>query len=110
MSTSLVRLAESAGLDRDTARTVLEERRFKDAVDVDWEKSRTYGVTGVPTFVAGDQKLVGAHPYETLDALMRQVGATEARSRGIDPKDHPAKSAAGKGIPDGIPIALRSFF
>ncbi len=76
----LVRLAESAGLDRDEARTVLEERRFKDAVDVDWEKSRTYGVTGVPTFVAGDQKLVGAHPYETLDALMRRVGATEPDS------------------------------
>ena len=42
------------------------------AVDADWEKSRRYGVTGVPTFVVGRQGVVGAQPYEALEELVRQ--------------------------------------
>ena len=42
----------------------------KDAVDADWAKSRQYGVTGVPTFVAGKTGVVGAQPYETLEQLV----------------------------------------
>ena len=32
-------------------------------------------VTGVPTFVAGGQGVVGAQPYEVLVKLLEQVGA-----------------------------------
>ena len=39
------------------------------AVDADWAKSRQYGVTGVPTFVAGGYGVVGAQPYEALEQL-----------------------------------------
>ena len=49
----------SVGLPADEARAVLDERRFKDAVDADWEKSHRYGVTGVPTFVAARYGVVG---------------------------------------------------
>src|SRR6201988_2497838 len=45
-------IAQSVGLPADEARAVLEERRFKEAVDADWAKSHQYGITGVPTFVA----------------------------------------------------------
>src|SRR6058998_1981874 len=48
----LVDIAQSVGLPAVEARQVLTERRFKDAVDADWAKSRQWGVTGVPTFVA----------------------------------------------------------
>src|SRR5947209_20434125 len=41
----LVEIAGSVGLPADEARTVLAERRFKDAVDADWAKSHAYGVT-----------------------------------------------------------------
>ena len=54
---------------------VLEERRFKDAVDADWAKSRQLGVTGVPTFVAGGYGVVGAQPYEVLVQLVEKAGA-----------------------------------
>jgi predicted DsbA family dithiol-disulfide isomerase len=54
---------------------VLAERRFRDAVDADWAKSRRYGVTGVPTFVAGEDGVVGAQPYEVLVQLLEKVGA-----------------------------------
>jgi predicted DsbA family dithiol-disulfide isomerase len=71
----LVEIAESVGLSRDTARAVIEERRFQSAVDADWAKSRQYGVTGVPTFVAGGYGVVGAQPYEALEQLLNEAGA-----------------------------------
>lgn len=68
-------VVSSVGLDVDEARAVIEERRFREAVDADWEKSRNYGVTGVPTFVSNGQGLVGAQPYEALQELMAAAGA-----------------------------------
>ncbi len=56
---------------RRQAREVLEKRTYKDAVDADWEKSRRYGVTGVPTFVVGNRGVVGAQPYEALEELVK---------------------------------------
>jgi predicted DsbA family dithiol-disulfide isomerase len=53
----------------------LAERRFKEAVDADWAKSRQWGVTGVPTFVANRYGVVGAQPYETLAQLLERAGA-----------------------------------
>jgi len=69
----LVQIAESAGLPGDKARQVLEKRSYKAAVDADWEKSREYGVTGVPTFVAGGRGVVGAQPYEVLEQLVEEA-------------------------------------
>lgn len=69
----LAELAESVGLSREAALEVLEKRTFKDAVDADWDKSRKYGVTGVPTFVADGRGVVGAQPYEALVELVKQV-------------------------------------
>ena len=43
------------------------------AVDDDWKLSRQIGVTGVPTFVAGRYGVVGAQPYEALEALVRKA-------------------------------------
>lgn len=69
----LLEVARSIGLDEAEAAQVLETRSYKDAVDADWEKSRQYGVTGVPTFVAGRQGVVGAQPYETLVQLIESI-------------------------------------
>jgi predicted DsbA family dithiol-disulfide isomerase len=71
----LVEIAASVGLPREEARAVLEERRFKEAVDADWSKSHQYGVTGVPTFVAARYGVVGAQPYEVLEQLVQKAGA-----------------------------------
>ena len=75
----LVAIAAAVGLNADEARQVVEQRTFKDAIDADWSKSRSYGVTGVPTFVAGGYGVVGAQPYETLAQLIEKVGE-EART------------------------------
>jgi predicted DsbA family dithiol-disulfide isomerase len=74
----LLEIAGAVGLPVDEARRVLEERTFKAAVDADWALSRHYGITGVPTFVAGRHGVVGAQPYEVLEALVRQVATEEA--------------------------------
>ncbi len=71
----LLEIATQVGLLADGAREVLEKRTFKDAVDADWKLSREYGVTGVPTFVAGRQGVVGAQPYEVLEQLVREAGS-----------------------------------
>ena len=71
----LMDIAREAGLPEDGAREVIEERTFEAAIDMDWAKSRQYGVTGVPTYVAERQGVVGAQPYETLEQFMDGVGA-----------------------------------
>jgi predicted DsbA family dithiol-disulfide isomerase len=70
----LVEIAASVGLPAAQAREVIEKRTHKAAIDADWEKSRRYGVTGVPTFVIGSNGVVGAQPYEALEALVKQAG------------------------------------
>jgi predicted DsbA family dithiol-disulfide isomerase len=77
----LAGIAERAGLAPGAARDVLLERRFKEAVDEDWARSRALGVTGVPTFVAVGYGVVGAQPYEVLQQLMQAAGAA-AREAG----------------------------
>jgi predicted DsbA family dithiol-disulfide isomerase len=67
----LVKIAEGVGLPGDQAREVLRSRGYKAAIDADWAKSREYGVTGVPTFVAGGRGVVGAQPYEALEELVK---------------------------------------
>jgi predicted DsbA family dithiol-disulfide isomerase len=54
---------------------VVTERRFKAEIDTDWQRSRDYGITGVPTFVAGGRGVVGAQPYATLERLLHMAGA-----------------------------------
>jgi predicted DsbA family dithiol-disulfide isomerase len=71
----LTDIARSVGLPPEDARAALAERRFKDAVDADWAKSRAYGITGVPTFVADRYGVVGAQPYEVLVQLLEKAGA-----------------------------------
>ena len=69
----LLDIARHVGLSADDAREVLEKRTFKDAIDADWKLSREYGITGVPTFVAGGYGVVGAQPYEALEQLVRKA-------------------------------------
>ncbi len=71
----LLDVAQSVGLPPAAARQVLEERSFSDAVDKDWARSRQLGVTGVPTFVAGQAGVVGAQPFHVIEQLLIQAGA-----------------------------------
>jgi predicted DsbA family dithiol-disulfide isomerase len=71
----LLDIAKSVGLDPALATQVIDKRTHRAAVDADWEKSRRYGITGVPSFVAGGYAVVGAQPYEALEALVQRASA-----------------------------------
>jgi predicted DsbA family dithiol-disulfide isomerase len=71
----LADMAAAAGLSPLEARQVIDERRFRDQVDKDWERSRRLGVGAVPTFMIGDERLVGAQPYEALAQIASAAGA-----------------------------------
>ena len=73
----LLEIVKAVGLPVDAARQVIEQRTFKAAVDADWKLSREYGITGVPTFVAGRYGVVGAQPYEALEALVQKARSDE---------------------------------
>lgn len=77
----LLEIAREVGLPVEAAREVLAKRTFKEAVDADWKLSRDYGITGVPTFVAGMYGVVGAQPYETLERLVQKVESEEGAGR-----------------------------
>ena len=76
---NLVPIAEQVGLPADEATSVLSERRYREAVDSDWQRARDLGVTGVPTFVIGNQGLVGAQPYEQLQTFVQSAGAVRRK-------------------------------
>jgi len=57
------------------------EADLQAAVDADWELSRRYGVTGVPTFVVGRQGVVGAQPLRGAGALVGKAG-TQTNTEG----------------------------
>jgi predicted DsbA family dithiol-disulfide isomerase len=67
----LIQLASSVGLSENEARHVLESRAFKEAVVADWSRSRTLGITAVPTFVMGREAAVGFQPYDVLEQLVK---------------------------------------
>lgn len=78
----LLDMAESAGLNRNEAAKVLENRTFKDAVDADWALSRKMNIKAIPCFAAGNQILSGAQPYEMLEKMLKSQGV---RKRGTAP-------------------------
>jgi predicted DsbA family dithiol-disulfide isomerase len=74
---NLMAVVRQLGLPEDEAREVLASRRFRAAVDTDWQRCRNLGITAVPTFVVGNSAVVGAQPYEVLESLVVKAGAVE---------------------------------
>ncbi|MCG8632340.1 MAG: DsbA family protein [Desulfobacterales bacterium] len=70
----LLDIAERAGLPRDKAGTILEKRKFSQAVDGDWEKSENLGIMVAPTYIPNRDRLTGSQSYESLEALMASNG------------------------------------
>ncbi len=75
----LVTAAAGVGIPAEEARQVLARRTMRAAVDADWVRSRTLGVTGVPTFFVDGRRVVGAQPYEVLEQLVESAGAKRRR-------------------------------
>jgi predicted DsbA family dithiol-disulfide isomerase len=68
----LLGIVGDIGGDPEKARRALEEGRFRAAVDQDWQRSRSMGITAVPTFVNNGRHLVGAQSYRELARFISQ--------------------------------------
>ena len=75
----LVSLAKSVGLPENEAKSVLESGTYQEAVDRDWARCHQLGVTGVPTFVTGQQATVGFQSYESLEQFLKACGAKKRK-------------------------------
>ena len=67
-------VVSKSGLNPEEARKVIKNRLFMKNIDDDWNKSRNYGVTGVPTYVYQKQSMVGAQPHENLVEFLNHCG------------------------------------
>lgn len=78
----LTGLAAELGLDAADLRQALDERRYRPKVVEQYDEARQIGVTAVPTFVADNLAIVGAHPYRGFERLMEAVKAPRRVSEG----------------------------
>jgi predicted DsbA family dithiol-disulfide isomerase len=51
------------------------EPAFRARVDAMGREAARAGVTGIPTFLIGDRRVVGCQPYEVLAAAAEAAGA-----------------------------------
>lgn len=73
----LIDLAQSVGLSDDDPSKIMNNRVFASAVDRDWELARELNIMVLPTFLMGEKRLVGAHPYHRLERFVRENGASK---------------------------------
>jgi predicted DsbA family dithiol-disulfide isomerase len=79
---TIVRLGEESGLPGDELRQALQDEVYKERVEEAVEGARMAGVRSVPTFIFDEQyAVVGAQEYETLQAVMKELGR-EPRAEG----------------------------
>lgn len=69
----LVEVAESINLSGKEALKVIQDRTYRDAVDLDWKRSYQLRITAVPSFLFNNQLLVGAQKYEVLEKLLLSI-------------------------------------
>ena len=89
----LATLAKSIDLPEEEARSVLESRTFKEAVDADWSRSHFLGITAVPTFFIDERVVVGFPTYELLEEFAEACGAEKRNA----PSPHPSPPARERG-------------
>lgn len=79
---TLVKLAGEAGLDGDEVQNVLAERRYQRQLSEVLGEARRLGITGAPTFLICNQRVVGAQPYEVLRQAAIMAGAKPREPQG----------------------------
>jgi predicted DsbA family dithiol-disulfide isomerase len=71
----LSRCAEEAELDPGAALAALDDPALAARVDAMGRDAARAGITGIPTFLVGRQRVVGCQPYEVIAAAAESAGA-----------------------------------
>lgn len=69
-------LASVAGLEPERALAAADDPVYLERVDARQARARAEGINGIPTFVFGNERVVGCLPYETLHAAALRAGAS----------------------------------
>lgn len=73
----LADIAKSIGLCPDDAAAVLRDRRYRQAVDADWQRAQELELVAAPTLLLDDTRLVGAQSYEKVAAFLEKNGVAK---------------------------------
>ncbi|MCP4158656.1 MAG: thioredoxin domain-containing protein [Deltaproteobacteria bacterium] len=73
----LKQLATKSGLSSNEAEKVILTRKYRDHIDRNWDESEKRELVAAPTFFIGEERLVGAHPYERLLRFITDNGAVK---------------------------------
>ena len=65
--------AADIGIDTGTFNACLDSQRHAAEVDADFEAGQRFGVSGTPSFIVNDRRLVGAQPYSTFEAVIEEA-------------------------------------
>ena len=71
-------LAANLGLDRARLRACINSGDTKPLIESDYRRSVRIGIGSTPTFLIGDQAIIGAQPYEAFKAAIDAALATPA--------------------------------
>lgn len=75
-------LAEEVGLPDETHRSALADQEVQSRLEAAFTEARRDGVTGVPTFVFGDDALRGAVPPQQLRELLDTTASAQTLGTG----------------------------
>ena len=71
---TLLDVVVSVGLDKDTARSILQSDQYAQEVSQEQEKFKQLGITSVPTFIINDKyALTGGQPSDSFIQAFKQI-------------------------------------
>ncbi|MHA1473022.1 MAG: DsbA family oxidoreductase, partial [Promethearchaeota archaeon] len=76
--TLLLALAESVGLNKKEILDYINSEEPKSELAKSLRDLRQYGINGVPTFIIGDNVVVGAQPYDVFKKVIENTLQNEA--------------------------------
>ncbi len=74
-------LALEAGLDPERALAASRDQKYLTRIDERRAEANARGVTGIPTFVIGQQGVVGCQPFEVLAQFVEASGGQAKKHR-----------------------------
>jgi predicted DsbA family dithiol-disulfide isomerase len=69
-------LAVASGLDPQQALAACNSPEYLARVDSLGAEAKRMGITGIPTFIIGETRIVGCQPYQILADAVRQAGGS----------------------------------
>lgn len=64
---NLKAFGEQLGLDAEPFHACVDSNRYRDAIAADMARVRRLGLNGTPSFIIGEQRIIGAQPVEVFE-------------------------------------------